>query len=445
MPASPDHDPQSPPRPVTSSNPTPRDVRMKGFVHRALVGDVLDWLRGQALPREPETVLVAELSGRVLGQPIDAPIDVPSFDRSAMDGYAVQAAATDGAGLYNPLSFAIVGESLPGSGFSGTIDSGSAVRIMTGAPVPSGATCVVPAEHASETDDRVEITTPVPVGRHIGRRGEDVTVGQRLLETGRRLRPQDVALIGSLGLDRVEVIRQPRVRLLITGDELVTPGGVRRDDQIFESNSLMLAGLVQRDGGLLENSSLSVPVADQRPAIARMLTEPGADVILVSGGSSVGTEDHAPTLVAEVGELTFHGVAMRPSSPAGVGRVGEALVFLLPGNPVSCLCAYDVFAGEAIRRQGGLAPGWPYQAIEGVLDERIASDIGRLDYCRVSIEHGSPRVISPLAISGASILSSTTRADGFVVVPADLEGYASGCTIRAWLYDPPSSGLGVPE
>jgi len=418
---------------------------MKGFSHRALVGDVLDWLRQQAVPGEVESVHVAELSGRVLGNAIDAPIDVPCFDRSAMDGYAVQATATDGASLYNPLAFAIVGESLPGSGFSGTIDSASAVRIMTGAPVPAGATCVVPAEHASEADDRVEITQPVPDGRHIGRRGEDVTAGQRLLEAGRRLRPQDVALIGSLGLDHADVIRQPRVRLLITGDELVAPGGIRRDDQIFESNSLMLAGLVQRDGGLLETSSLADPIADDRPAIAQVLTRPGADVILVSGGSSVGTEDHAPTLVAELGELAFHGVAIRPSSPAGVGRVGEAIVFLLPGNPVSCLCAYDVFAGEAIRRQGGLPPGWPYQAIEGVLDERIASNIGRLDYCRVAIQHGSPPLISPLAISGASILSSTTRADGFVVVPADLEGYAPGSTVRGWLYDPTHQGLGVPE
>jgi len=430
---------------VNSTNHTPRDVRMKGFVNRALVGDVLGWLREQAVPRAIETIHVAELSGRVLGQSIDAPIDVPSFDRSAMDGYAVQAGATDGASLYNPLSFEIVGESLPGSGFSGTIDADSAVRIMTGAPVPAGASCVVPAEHANESDGRVEVTQPVPDGRHIGRRGEDVTVGQRLLETSRRLRPQDVALIGSLGLDRVDVIRQPRVRLLITGDELVAPGGVRRDDQIFESNSLMLAGLVHRDGGLLEPASLSSPVSDDRPAIARELSRPGADVILVSGGSSVGTEDHAPTLVGELGQLAFHGVAMRPSSPAGVGRVGEALVFLLPGNPVSCLCAYDVFAGEAIRRQGGLPPGWPYPAVEGVLEERIASDIGRLDYCRVSIDGSSPPAVSPLAISGASILSSTTRADGFVMVPADLEGYAAGSHVRAWLYDPPQSGLGVPE
>ena len=204
----------------------------------------------------------------------------------------------------------------------------------------------------------------------------------------------------------------------------------------------MLAGLVQRDGGVLEAPLPCVPVSDQRSDIADMLTRPGADIILVSGGSSVGTEDHAPTLVSELGQLVFHGVAMRPSSPSGIGQVGDALVFLLPGNPVSCLCAYDIFAGETIRRLGGRPPGWPYGRIEGVLNERIASDIGRLDYCRVSITESTETSISPLAISGASILSSTTRADGFVMVPAGLEGYAEGTRVEAWRYDTPANHPG---
>lgn len=135
---------------------------------------------------------------------------------------------------------------------------------------------------------------------------------------------------------------------------------------------------------------------------------------------------------------------MRPSSPSGIGRVGSALVFLLPGNPVSCLCAYDVFAGLAIRKQGGRGVDWPYRPIDGVLSERISSDIGRLDYCRVAIDDNSPPNISPLAISGASILSSTTRADGFVMVPAELEGYASGSRIQAWRYDHCDRGPGDP-
>jgi len=415
---------------------------MKGFSERALVSDVLNWLRQRTVSTGSEEVVAAELLGRILEDAVVAGIDVPSFDRSAMDGYAVQAESTDGASLYNPLSFLITGQALPGTPHSGSVDANTAVRIMTGAPVPDGATCVVPAEHATESDGQVEITQAVPIGRHIGKRGEDVVQGQRLLNAGRQLRPQDIALIGSLGLDRATVVRRPRVRLLITGDELVIPGQTKAAGQIFESNSLMLAGLVQRDGGELENPLPCEPVSDQRVVIAEMLTRPGADIILVSGGSSVGTEDHAPTLVSELGQLVFHGVAMRPSSPSGIGQVGDALVFLLPGNPVSCLCAYDIFAGEAIMRLGGRPAGWPYGRIQGVLDERIVSDIGRLDYCRVSITDSADPSISPLAISGASILSSTTRADGFVLVPADLEGYAAGTRVEAWRYDTPNNHPG---
>ena len=429
---------------MSPSNPTPRDVRMKGFAERALVPDVLTWLRAETRPLPPEIVPVGQVSGRVLGQTITAPIDVPSFDRSAMDGYALVATATDGASPYNPLSFSVIGESLPGSGFSGTIDTGSAVRIMTGAPIPNGATCVVPAEHANESSGSVEITSPMAPGRHIGRRGEDVQAGQSLLEPGRTLRPQDTALIGSLGIDQVEVIRRPTVRLLITGDELVVPGNPRRDDQIYESNSLMLAALAVRDGGVLENPPPIQPVSDDRQTISSLLSRRGADVILVSGGTSVGTEDHAPTLVSELGELVFHGVAMRPSSPTGIGRVGDTLIFLLPGNPVSCLAAYDVFAGEVVRKMSGMSPDWPYMRLEAILDDKIASDIGRLDYCRVAISEDDT-TISPLSISGASILSSTTRADGFVLVPPELEGYAAGRTIQAWRYDRQRPDRGDPK
>src|SRR5262249_53994476 len=168
--------------------------------------------------------------------------------------------------------------------------------------------------------------------------------------------------------------------------------------------------------------------------IREALVGPGADVILVSGGSSVGSEDHAPRLVAEVGELAIHGVAMRPSSPAGVGRIGSTLVFLLPGNPVSCLCAYDFFAGRALRRFGGRSPDWPYVSRNCEVGRKIVSAIGRVDYTRAQLVAGK---VEPIASSGASILSSTTRADGFVVVPAELEGYAPGANVTIYLYDPP--------
>ena len=158
---------------------------------------------------------------------------------------------------------------------------------------------------------------------------------------------------------------------------------------------------------------------------------PEPDVIIVSGGSSVGIEDHAPVLLASHGELAVHGIAMRPSSPTGMGRLDSRLVFLLPGNPVSSLCAYDFFAGRAIRALGGRPKEWPYRVARGKLKRKLSSPVGRLDYARVKIADGW---VEPVAVAGASILSSTSRADGFVVVPQDSEGYPAGASVDVWLY-----------
>ena len=171
-------------------------------------------------------------------------------------------------------------------------------------------------------------------------------------------------------------------------------------------------------------------VRDEPDAIRTSLNV-DADVVIVSGGSSVGIEDLAPMLVAAQGELAVHGIAMRPSSPTGLGRIGNRLVFLLPGNPVSALCAYDFFAGRAIRALGGRSKEWPYRSIRAPLARKISSQIGRVDYARVKIENGR---VEPLSVSGASVLSSTTRADGFVVIDDDSEGFPAGAEIDVWLY-----------
>jgi molybdopterin molybdotransferase len=408
----------------------PHDVRMRGFARRAEVADVWQWIDRHAQPLPPQTVDIDHASGRVLAGAVVAGVDVPAFDRSAMDGYALRADETTGAGDYNPLAFRVIGSALPGRPFDGTVQAGEAVRIMTGAPLPAGADAVVPAEYVRAAQDRIEISIASARGKHVGRVGEDIARGTTVLATGRRLRPQDAGVLASLGLAQVEVIRQPRVRIVVTGNEVIAPGQAKGVHDIFDANSAMLRGLVARDGGWLQAHLRS---GDDPERIRDAITEAGADVVLISGGSSVGTEDHAPRLLAEAGELAIHGVAMRPSSPAGCGRIGDTLVFLLPGNPVSCLCAYDFFAGRAIRLRGGLPAPWPYRERRAVLARKIVSAIGRVDYCRVRL-HGDE--VEPLALSGASVLSSTTRADGFVIVPADSEGQAPGSEVTVYCYDP---------
>ena len=402
---------------------------MRGFASRATVEQALGWLEEQIRPLDGETVPLAEAGGRVLAGDVVSAVDVPGFERSMMDGFAVRAADTQGASAYNRMPMTVTGQVLAGASFDGRVGPGQAVRIMTGAPLPPGADAVLPVEQTEpEGETRLLAVDEVSPGKHVGRRGEDIAAGTTVLKAGRRLRPQDLGVLSSIGVGRFKVVRRPRVRIVVTGNELLPPGTPPRGHQIADANSPMLAALIQRDGGQSINPGL---VADEPDAILAALHDE-ADVILVSGGSSVGREDYSPTLLAEHGELAIHGIAMRPSSPAGMGKLANHLVFLLPGNPVSCLCAYDFFAGRAIRGLAGLATDWPYRRVTAPLRRKLVSTVGRVDYARVRLTEDG---IEPIAISGASVLSSTTRADGFVIVGGDSEGFAEGAEVEVFLYD----------
>lgn len=403
---------------------------MRGFAHRRTVEAALAWLDAQLRPPSAETLDLRMAAGRVLAAPVVSEVDVPGFDRATMDGYAVMADSTEGATSYNRLPLVVLGDSLPGHPFQGSVGVGQGVRIMTGAPLPPGCDAVLPAEWIEDvnaTNGTVSALAAVSPGKHVGRQGEDIVRGTTLFEAGRVLRPQDLGVLSSVGLGEVRVFSRPHVRLVVTGNELLPSGSHAHDYRIVDANGPMLAALVERDGGLVDFPGL---VRDEYDAILSAL-QTEADVIIVSGGSSVGIEDIAPTILAQHGDLAIHGIAMRPSSPTGLGRIDDRLVFLLPGNPVSCLCAYDFFAGRAIRGLGGRTKAWPYRPIRARLARKISSPIGRLDYARVQVVGGA---VEPLGISGASVLSSTTRADGFVIVPDDSEGFAPGTEVEVWLY-----------
>ena len=403
------------------------DVRMRGFARRHTVEAALQWLDSQLHSLEPERVPLSRAAGRVLAAPVSSDVDVPGFDRATMDGYALVAADTEGAGSYTRISLRVIGDSMPGRPFAGSVRPGEAVRVMTGAPMPWGTDSVLPAEFVEEEEERIHTLASVSPGKNVGHVGEDIARGAQVLERGRVLRPQDLGVLSSVGHGQVDVVRRPRVRLVVTGNELLPAGSRPQGAHIADANGPMLTALIERDGGVVDSPGL---VRDEREAILDALTAE-ADVIIVSGGSSVGVEDLAPTLVAEHGELPIHGIAMRPSSPTGLGRIGHRLVFLLPGNPVSSLCAYDFFAGRAIRGLGGRDKTWPYRSIRATLRRKISSPIGRLDYARVKLMEG---FVEPIAVGGASVLSSTTRADGFVIVDDDSEGFAEGTDVDVWLY-----------
>jgi len=406
-----------------------RDVRMRGFAERADVEDVLAFLTRETRPLAAEDVPLLESFGRVLAEDVSSAVDVPGFARSAMDGYAIRGEASFGASAYESIRFALVGTSLPGRPFEGRLEAGQAVRIMTGAPLPGGADAVAKAEICEERERVVLVSEPVAPQKNVGAVGEDIRSGDLVLHAGRRLRPQDVGLLASIGRADIACVRQPRVKLLVTGDELVPAGTRPSGTCIVDSNSVVLRGLVSRDGGRVLPFEI-VPDVPER--ISALMADPEPDVLLVSGGTSVGQEDHAPRLLAALGRLDYHGLSMRPSSPTGIGRIDDRFVFLLPGNPVSCLAAYEFFAGPTIRAAGGRSRAWPHRRLQAPLARKLASEVGRTDYVRVTLENGCA---VPLATAGASILSSTVRAAGAVIVPREREGYAEGEIVEILLYD----------
>ena len=291
---------------MTAPKATPgmnwKDVRMRGFQDRTEVADALAILSARLSMLGTESAPLTEAAGRVLAVDVTAEIAVPPFDRAAMDGYALHGADSFGAGPYNPLDLIVIGESLPGRPFLGSVSAGQAVRIMTGAPLPTGADAVLQAEAAEEISNgstmHVRITEPVSPGRHVGRRGEDVAVGSVVLRSGRVLRPQDVGVLASIGASPITLVRRPTVAILTTGDELLPCGAKPEGARIVDSNSVMLAALVRRDGGL---PAVAPIVPDRREAVRAALLDAAADLILISGGSSVGQEDHAPRVLAEAG------------------------------------------------------------------------------------------------------------------------------------------------
>jgi molybdopterin molybdotransferase len=407
------------------------DPRRRGFRTRATVEQVHALIDSRVTCLGPEAVPLADVCGRVLAVAVSAHAPVPSFDRAAMDGYAVRGEETFGADSYSPALFRIVGRSRPGSGYHGPMRAGEAVEIATGAPMPAGADAVVPVEVSCVEGDQLRVVEAIPTGRHVGRRGEDIEAGLEVLPPRRILRPQDLGVLSALGMPEILVIRRPAVTIIVTGDELLAAGTPPAVNRIADMNSVMVRALVFRDGGV---PRVIGPLPDDRDGLETALLSAlsDSDLVLVSGGSSTGPEDHAPGLVAKLGTLEVHGVAVRPSSPTGLGFLERLPVLLLPGNPVSCLCAYDLFGGRIVRRLAGRPVDLPYRSVERPLARKLSSALGRVDYARVRIVDDR---VEPLAISGASILSSTTRADGFVLVPSDLEGYLAGASVTVWLYD----------
>jgi molybdopterin molybdotransferase len=404
------------------------DIRMRGFVTRHDVDEALAILEQRISPLPSEVIALDQGLARVLAADIVAAVDVPHFERSAVDGYGVRARDTFGASDYNPITLSLKGEVFPGRSLDLTLGANQAVRIMTGAPLPAGADAVVMAEYAEEEGDRVNILQPISPYKNVGRIGEDIRRGEVVLTRGRRLRPQDLGVLASIQVPQVPVYRRPTLALIVTGNELVEVNVPLTGCQIVDSNSFTLSGLARQLGAVPVRKGI---VGDDYSRIKAAIQQAAEDVLIVTGGTSVGAEDFAPLIIQELGELMVHGVAMRPSSPVGFGFIEQRPVFLIPGNPVSALVAFDAFVGPTLQLMQGLKPAYPYAKVRARLARKIASAIGRVDFVRVRFTEAG---VEPLRVTGASILSSTTRADGFVIVDKNSEGLDEGQEVEVYVY-----------
>ncbi|MFO0726839.1 MAG: gephyrin-like molybdotransferase Glp [Myxococcota bacterium] len=403
----------------------PQDVRMKGFSARVSVREAEQAIEAHIPPRAVERIPFQAALGRSLAAPIRSDRDVPAFDKSAMDGYAVRAVDLPG-------TLEVVGEQMAKDRSDFVLGAGQAVRVMTGAAIPSGATAVVMVEDTTLEGSRVRIEKTSASGAHILARGEDLRRDGTVLAPPRRLRPQDISMLATVGCLEVPVFQRPRVRIVPTGNELVPIGSSPSGSEIVESNSFLLKALAERDGAEVE---LHPIVGDDAALLERVLQRPGADLIVVTGGSSVGKQDLGPVVLREAGSLVFHGVQVKPASPTGFGLIAGTPVLLAPGFPVASFVAWDLFGRAIVERMLGLVPRLPYALEEVRLAHAIEKPEGRVDLVRVILgEAQEGRRLASAIPGGAALLSTTTRADGFLLLPAGRARFAAGELIAAHLY-----------
>ncbi len=395
--------------------------------------DALKFVLSKIKKVEPEEMPFYRARGRVLAEDVISEVNVPPFDRSAVDGYAVRAADTFRAREGRPIKLHVVGSADIGTCPKIKVGKREAVRLMTGAPLPEGADAVVMVEHTRLENRRLEVMRPVTPGKNVSARGEDVKPGQTVLKRGQVLRPQDVGMLASIGRLQVLVARKPGVAIIATGGELREPGETLGPGQITDANSYSLEAAVVGCGGVPVRLG---PVPDELEPLKRVLKEGSReDMVIISGGTSVGEHDLVPDAISGLGELLFHGVAIRPGGPTAFGVIEGKPIFALAGFPVASLVAFDMLVRPALRAMQGLPANRGYPITRAKLTRRISSTLGRVDVVRVKLrEKGGRLFAEPIMVTGSGILSSMTRADGFVIVPEDIEGFKEGSLVEIELY-----------
>ncbi len=392
-------------------NPSPAPSKASSML---TVAEARELIFGQIEPVQGwEQVAVRDALDRILAEDVMAPFNVPAHDNSAMDGYAVRA---DDLSANGESRLKVVGTAFAGKPFSGMTGPGQAIRIMTGATIPRGADTIVPQEETRQEDEAVIIAAGQRKGQHLRRAGEDLALGGVAIAAGRRCGPAELGLIASLGIAEVSVRRRLRVAFFSTGDEIASIGRPLGPGQVYDSNRYTLFGVLRRldceliDMGVIRDEPASLERAFRAAAAT-------ADVVLTSGGVSVGEADFIRELVNRLGQVEFWKLAIKPGRPMAFGRIGKAWMFGLPGNPVAVLVTFCQFVRDALLHLGGLTPLPEPILIPAICTDAIRKRPGRREFLRGRLELGeNNRRVSLTGAQGAGILKSMSDANCFVVL-----------------------------
>lgn len=405
-------------------------ARLKGFQKLTNVDHALSmFLEQLRLERlSPVNIPLSEAFGRVAAEDVIANSDLPSQDRSAVDGYAVIAQNSYEASQNKPKILTLTENA--------KLSNDVAKQVWTGNPLPLIADAVVMLEQTKKVEGKIEVWAPATPGENVSKRGEDVQKGQVVIRTGTRLKPSHVGLLAALEVAHVNVVKPPKVAIICTGNELVAMGQERKPNQIVDSNSWILSGMCLEIG----TEPLHLGIAkDNVDEIATRIREgiSKADAVITTGGTSVGVSDLVPDAVNQLGKpgVIVHGVSMRPGMPTGLGIVQRKPVFLLSGNPVAVTVGFEVFARPTLLRLLGIDDE-PRSMLKAKLTQRVSSSLGSRVFLRVNTyEKNEEFFADPVRVKGSGILTTMTKANGYVIIPENREGLEEGEYVTVHLFD----------
>jgi molybdopterin molybdotransferase len=402
-------------------------ARLKGFEKLTNVDDALQsFLSKLKLERlDSEQIPISDALWRVTAEDIQAKYNLPPFDRSAVDGYALRAKDTFGVSAFKPKTFKLT---------KGKVRENEARTVWTGNPIPEGSDAVVMLEYTRKFEDEIKVEKAVTPGRNVSKRGEDVAEGDVAIDAATRLYPHHLGLLAALGETHVKVVRKPKVAILATGNELVELGNKLEPGKIVETNRLLFSSMCKELGAEAIDLGLAKDDLNEISSKIRERLEQ-ADAIITTGGTSVGYPDLVPLAVNQLGKpgVIVHGVAIRPGMPMALAILKGKPIFVLSGNPVAATVGFELFTRPILLKLLGIKEARP--AVEAKLTRRVAGVLGRRVFLRVrAFEKNGGFFAEPVRVSGSGVLTTMTKANGYVLIPENREGLEEGESVRVHLF-----------